>query len=84
MKRKNTFSRKGLLASFGAVFMVVCFMAGYLAAAQPHMQAALKNLQAAKDHLQKATHDKGGHRARAIKLVNDAIAEVKKGIEADK
>ena len=35
---------------------------------QPHMKAALVSLQAAKDQLDKASHDKGGHRAAAKKL----------------
>jgi len=50
---------------------------------QPHMVSALKNLNDAKDQLEKATHDKGGHRAAAAKLTKDAIEQVKKGIEAD-
>ncbi len=50
---------------------------------QPNMKAAQKHLEQAKDALQKATADKGGHRAKAIQLVNDAIEEVKKGIAAD-
>lgn len=49
---------------------------------QPHMQAALDHLKEAKDDLQAATNDKGGHRARALGYVNDAIDEVKKGIDA--
>jgi hypothetical protein len=49
---------------------------------QPHMQAALDALNSAKDNLDKAEADKGGHRANAIQLVNDAISEVKLGIEA--
>jgi len=49
---------------------------------QPHMQAALDALQSARNNLDKANADKGGHRANAIRLVNDAIAEVKRGIEA--
>ncbi|MGZ8843658.1 MAG: hypothetical protein ACXW18_08345 [Pyrinomonadaceae bacterium] len=49
---------------------------------QPHMQAALNALENAKDSLNKATADKGGHRAKAIDYVKDAIDEVKKGIEA--
>jgi len=32
--------------------------------------------------LQQATSDKGGHRQKAIDFVNDAISEVKKGIDA--
>ena len=49
---------------------------------QPHMQAALDALQSARNNLDKANADKGGHRANAIQLVNDAIAEVRLGIEA--
>lgn len=47
---------------------------------QPHMDAALDNLMAAKRHLEAATSDKGGHRVKAIDYVNRAIDEVKKGI----
>lgn len=49
---------------------------------QPHMQAALDALQSARSNLDKANADKGGHRANAIQLVNDAIAEVRLGIQA--
>jgi hypothetical protein len=49
---------------------------------QPHMQAALDALQSARNNLDKANADKGGHRANAIQLVNEAIAEVRLGIGA--
>lgn len=49
---------------------------------QPHMQNALTALQNAKDSLEKADEDKGGHRVKALGYVKDAIEEVKKGIEA--
>ena len=49
---------------------------------QPHMQNALTALENAKDSLNQATADKGGHRAKALDYVRDAINEVKKGIEA--
>lgn len=52
---------------------------------QPHMQAALHHLQEAQQELRAAEHDKGGHRANAIKLVEQAIGEVDAGIHyADK
>jgi hypothetical protein len=50
---------------------------------QPHMRSALDALNAAEGHLQKATHDKGGHRAKAVSLTRQAIAEVKAGIKFD-
>ncbi len=49
---------------------------------QPHMQNALTALEGARTDLEKATADKGGHRAKALDLVKGAITEVKKGIEA--
>ena len=50
---------------------------------QPHMKGAMNALQTAKDHLQQASADKGGHRVAAISLVNRAIAEVQAGIDFD-
>lgn len=49
---------------------------------QPHMTAALAALESAKNNLERATSDKGGHRAKALDFVKDAISEVKKGIDA--
>ena len=51
---------------------------------QPHMERAKDALESAKKNLERATADKGGHRAKALDLVRDAIDEVKKGIEAGK
>ena len=50
---------------------------------QPHMQAALKLLEEADAQLEKATHDKGGHRVKARGHVKSAIDEVKAGIAFD-
>lgn len=49
---------------------------------QPHMQSALDHLKDAKSNLEKATPDKGGHRVKALELVNTAISEVNAGIKA--
>jgi len=49
---------------------------------QPHMQRALDLLRDAKANLEAATPDKGGHRVKAMGYVNNAIDEVKKGIDA--
>jgi len=62
--------------------LVVLFVIGCVTGrGQPHMQAALDHLQTAKAELQSATADKGGHRVRAIELVNRAIGEVEAGME---
>lgn len=50
---------------------------------QPHMVSALASLKAARAQLDNATTDKGGHRKAALQLTDQAIAEVKKGIEFD-
>jgi hypothetical protein len=46
---------------------------------EPHMSAALGHLQQAKDELEKATPHKGGHREKAMELVNQAIQQVQEG-----
>lgn len=68
-----------LMRSLLAVSLLV--VSGASQADQPNMEAALASLQQAKESLQKATADKGGHRVKAIKSVDAAIAEVKAGIE---
>ena len=57
------------------------FWASRVRADQPHMEAALDHLRAARQELEVAAADKGGHRANAILLVNDAIDQVERGIE---
>jgi hypothetical protein len=48
--------------------------------AQPHMEASLGILQSARAELAKATPNKGGHRERALGLIDQAIAEVRAGM----
>ncbi|HEV7512059.1 MAG TPA: hypothetical protein VGO27_10190 [Candidatus Acidoferrum sp.] len=50
---------------------------------QPHMSSALDHLREAQKSLEAATHDKGGHRSKALKLVKEAITEVEQGIHFD-
>lgn len=51
---------------------------------QPFMHAAKGDLQTARNQLQMATRDKAGHRAKAVQLVNQAIAQVNAGIAFDR
>lgn len=51
---------------------------------QPNMIKAKEALKNARENLEKATADKGGHRAAALRLVNDAIDEVQRGIDYDR
>ena len=48
---------------------------------QPHMEAALKSLREAREHLQQAEADKGGHRAAAIKATDEAIKHAEMGMK---
>lgn len=51
---------------------------------QPHMQRAKDYLQDALNNLERATHDKGGHRAKAMELTRETIEQVNKGIAYDR
>jgi hypothetical protein len=53
--------------------------AGRAPGGQPKMQEALAQLQIAKENLLKAKPNKGGHRERALELVNQAINQVQQG-----
>ena len=53
---------------------------GYAIGAQPHMQETLVLLQNARAELAAATPNKGGHRERALGLIDQAIDQVRQGI----
>ena len=77
----NTRSKVLVGASLaGALSIGVGVGFGVAWAAQPHMQNALSDLQAARSELQAAIPDKGGHRVAALSLVNQAITQVQAGI----
>jgi hypothetical protein len=71
---------------FGKGTSIVCLIVGAVIgasaaiAAQPHMVNALGSLQAARAELVRAEANKGGHRERAMGLVDQAIAETRAGI----
>jgi hypothetical protein len=70
-------SRQKLLVG---VAIVSSLGIGYALGAQPHMDAALALLQNARTELNQAEPNKGGHREKAIGLVDQAIGEVRAGI----
>jgi hypothetical protein len=53
---------------------------GYAIGAQPHMAETITLLQSARAELAAATPNKGGHRERALGLIDQAIGEVRAGI----
>jgi len=71
-----------------AALLLLLPVAGYFSqqvfADQPQMEAALAALKNAREHLAKATDDKGGHRKKAMEHIRKAIVEVEKGIAFDR
>ncbi|MFZ3007083.1 MAG: hypothetical protein WA047_12980 [Phenylobacterium sp.] len=70
----------GLHVAGFAAALALGAVIGHATAAQPQMAAALDALQGARSHLVAANNDKGGHRGKAIRAVDDAIAETRAGI----
>ena len=56
------------------------FTVGYAVGAQPHMEATINLLQRARGELAAATPNKGGHRERALGLIDQAIQQVREGM----
>ena len=50
----------------------------------PEIAAAMMHLKEAKQNLEHAAHDFGGHRVSALKHVNEALEECRLALEADK
>ena len=80
-------SRRDSLKSAAALGVAVALGASAFGvssaeAAQPHMNKALSDLQAALNQLEAALADKAGHRVKAIALVKEAITETTAGMAA--
>jgi len=73
---KNSCARKVLLGAAIAASMGI----GYAIGAQPHMEASIGLLQNARAELAAASPNKGGHRERALGMIDQAIGEVRAGI----
>jgi hypothetical protein len=65
--------------------VLAAFALGCVTVREPqlHMRAALDHLSAARRALADATATKGGHRARALALVERAIEQTRRGMEYD-
>lgn len=72
-----------IAASVGGAALVAAIPTAVQAEEQPAMKAAQLALMSAAQHLKEATADKGGHRAKALQLIKQALEEVQKGIEYD-
>jgi hypothetical protein len=74
--------KAGMAVAALAATLTTGVFIGEALAAQPHMQAALDDLRAARSELLEAEHNKAGHRAEALRLTNAAIAETEEGMAA--
>jgi hypothetical protein len=75
-RMKTSSMRKLVLGTAIAASMGI----GYAIGAQPHMTETITLLQSARAELAAATPNKGGHRERALGLIDQAIGEVRAGI----
>jgi hypothetical protein len=74
---------KALKTSVLILMAVSAFnLASASAAEQPHMRRALEHLRAARAELERAEHNKGGWRARAISSVDKAISDTENGMRS--
>ncbi|MDQ6651448.1 MAG: hypothetical protein M3Y84_01755 [Acidobacteriota bacterium] len=69
---------------FLGVLLLLCTLTAVTYADQPYMKAARVDLLQARMELNVATHNKSGHRVKALGYVNSALAEVGEGIRFDR
>ncbi len=50
----------------------------------PEIHKAMRKLRGAKQDLEKAAHDFGGHKAKAIEAIDQALVELRAAIDFDK
>jgi hypothetical protein len=50
----------------------------------PHIRAAIRELREAKNELENAAHDFGGHRVQAIKDIDQTVKQLEKALKFDK
>ena len=72
-------TKKRTLLGFAAAAVLATTM--IVQAAQPHMHESLTLMKSALAELKSATPDKGGHRAKAMNLLKQAMDEVQAGID---
>ena len=73
---------KLLRSSLLSVAILGAMNVGLVRAGQPEMREALHHLREGRAHLERAEHNKGGWRIRAIENVDRAIRETENGMAA--
>ena len=64
-----------LLVAIGLVYA----QGHHMAIHEPHMSAAYGHLEQARSELERAAPNKGGHRERAMQLVDQAMQQIQEG-----
>lgn len=77
----KTIVKTGIGATALGAMLATGIFIGEALAYQGHMHAALDALRTARSELDQSSPNKGGHRERAIRLVDQAIDEVRAGID---
>lgn len=75
-----------LMSLFAVIALVLALSPASPAAGERHPQirAAMRSLENAKDHLQHAAHDFGGHRVEAIRAIDEAHHQLELCLQFDK
>ena len=71
-------------AAMGGLTLVAGLSSAQAAERHPKIRQAIRALEAAKDDLQHADHDFGGHRADALRECDEAIKQLKLALQYDK
>ena len=78
---QDAFSRRRMLAAAALGAPTLALSALPAEAYQGNMERALSALEAAMQSLQAATPNKGGHRERAMRIIEHAMGKVQAGID---
>lgn len=65
----------------GGSLFLLGMLTSQVMADQPHMQNAKENLRLAREELRMAESNKGGHKERAVELIEEAMDQVQQGID---
>jgi hypothetical protein len=80
MRKQFTATAAALVVLAGlSLYSVVHAQNAGMARHEPHMSAAMGHLEQAKAELEKSTPNKGGHREKAMQLVDEAMQQVREG-----
>lgn len=80
MRKQFTVTAAALVVVAGlSLYSVVHAQNAGMARHEPHMSAAMGHLEQAKAELERATPNKGGHREKAMQLVDEAMQQVREG-----